>query len=92
MSFQSLIGSDTIRTAAISGTMAIIGWVSHTMLELNGQAAQLQSHDAQIKALFSGQRETHEALQSLTTTVVRVEGKIDVVNQKIDDDRNARRK
>lgn len=72
--------------------MAVVGWASHTMLELNGQAVQLQNHDTQIKALFAGQKETHDALQSLNTTVVRVEGKIDVVNQKIDDDRNARRK
>ena len=87
---STLATSEAVRTAAFSVVFAGLGYAGHTAYEVSSQATKIETHDAQIQKLFDGQHETHQALQDLNTVVVRVEGKLDVVNQKIDDDRSSR--
>ncbi len=84
ITLRSMLDSEAVRTTVISAAVATFGWAGHTALELRDHNAQLQLHDIQIKSLASGQAATHDV-------VVRIEGKIDTVNQKIDDDRATRR-
>lgn len=90
MNLQDLLDSKTLRTGVISVTMAILGYAGHAAIEVNKQGDILDAHTATIQELKKGQDETHHVLADLTTAVVRVEGKVDVVNQKIDDDREAK--
>jgi hypothetical protein len=90
--FHALTDNDTVRTVFIAIVTGALGWGSHAVMELNVQSQRLETHDKQLQVLFEGQNRTHQALQDLNTTIVRVEGKIDVVNQKIDDDRDAKKR
>jgi hypothetical protein len=85
---SALFGADAMKTAVVSVVMATCGWAGHTVLEMNAQSKVLDEHTVQIQKLFDGQAETHKSLQDVTTTLTRMEGKIDVVNQKVDDDRS----
>jgi peptidoglycan hydrolase CwlO-like protein len=77
-----------LRSVALSATMAIVGFVSHQMIASVGQEKQLATHDQQIAKLFESQGEIHKSVEDLAIAVARVEGKLDVLNQKIDDDRS----
>ena len=87
---RTLIDSDAVRTAAISAVVATFGWAGHTALELRDHNAQLRIHDAQIRSLTDGQNATRDSIKDVGVAIARVEGKVDTVNQKIDDDRATR--
>jgi peptidoglycan hydrolase CwlO-like protein len=63
------------------------GWAVHAFSLFNLDQTKLDEHTAQIQHLQQGQKETHEALNNVAVTLARVDGKIDVLSQKIDDDR-----
>ena len=79
--------SATIKSLLLSVLVGAGGWTAHTLLESNGNAQVLAAHGKQLDALTAGQAKTDDALDGLAVTVARIDGKLDVVNQKIDDDR-----
>lgn len=92
---KELMDSGILKNILLSGAMAAVGFVSHQMVSSAKQEQILVQHDTQIQKLYEDKATTHKDMNDLTVTVTRVEGKIDVLNQKIDDDRlatNSRRK
>jgi hypothetical protein len=63
------------------------GWGIHALSVFNLDQQKLDEHTAQIQHLQTGQRETHDKLNDIGITILKVDGKLDVLNQKIDDDR-----
>lgn len=74
--------------SALSIVMAGAGFLVHVAVASDAQEKKLAEHDTQIQHLLDGQQRTNGALNNVSVTIARVEGKIDVLNQKIDDDRS----
>lgn len=90
MDVSGFFHSELARTAAVSAVMAIAGWGGSTLLTASDNSLVLQTHTGQIQHIFESQKETKDALEKVSTAIIRIDGKIDVINQKIDDDRTAR--
>jgi hypothetical protein len=88
----NIFESGTVKSIAIGLVMSAVGFGSHQVIESVSQAHQLESQSAQIQKLFEGQSETHTQVQDLSVALARMEGKLDVLNQKIDDDRSKTRR
>lgn len=85
--FKNVFDGLSVKNVTIPAAMAVLGWGGHTFLVFHDQETKLAAHDQQIAALSDGQVKTHTALDSLSDTIIRIEGKIDVLTTKIDDDR-----
>lgn len=73
----------------LSVAMAGAGFLFHVAVASDKQETKLEQHDAQIQRLVEGQVAAHKDLNDVAVTIARVEGKLDVLNQKIDDDRSS---
>lgn len=82
---RKLAGSATFRDGAIALVMGVFGFAGHAVVEIPGQAKQLDQHEKAITALFQGKKETDAAVAQVSVAVAQVNGKLDVLNQKIDD-------
>lgn len=89
---QNLLKSDSIKGVLFSVAIGAALFVGRTFLSSHDQPLQttLDQHTAQINALMIDARDTNKVVQDLTVTAARTEGKIDTINQKIDDDRQAK--
>jgi peptidoglycan hydrolase CwlO-like protein len=76
---------------ALSIAMAGAGFLFHVAVASDTMDKKLQDHDTKIAQLIDGQQKINGTLSNIAVTIARVEGKIDVQNQKIDDDRSASR-
>jgi hypothetical protein len=88
----NIFDSAVVKNIAISLLMGAVGFGSHQMIESVSQTKQLDTQTAQIQKLFEGQTATHTQVEDLGVALARMEGKLDVLNQKIDDDRSAARR
>lgn len=68
--------------------MGAIGFGSKQVIESYSQSRTLDEHTQQISALFGIAKQNQQALQEAAVGQARIEGKLDVLNQKIDDDRS----
>jgi hypothetical protein len=82
--FETLIIKSGLGGLIVVG---LLGWVGHGLLSAYTDSSKLDQHTQQIEKLWEGQKATHDSLQELSVTVARIDGKIDVLGQKIDDDR-----
>lgn len=65
------------------------GWTAHTLVEARSNSQMLSAHTQQLDRLEAGQTKQEDTLKGLGVAVAQINGKLDVVNQKIDDDRRA---
>jgi hypothetical protein len=79
--------ADTVKTIGIALLTGAIGFGSKQVIESYGQNHVVEEHTQQIGKLFDIAKKTQDGLQEQAVTTARIEGKIDVINQKIDDDR-----
>lgn len=87
---ELFFNNSTVKSIAISVLVGTGGWAAHTLVGSAGNSQVLAMHGKQLDALTQGQQKTDDALDRLAITVTRIDGKLDTVNQKIDDDRAAR--
>jgi hypothetical protein len=81
----------TTKSLALSILVGAGGWTAHTLIGAQNNGQVLAVHTQQLAELKQGQQKVDEALDSLAITVTRMDGKLDTVNQKIDDDRRTHR-
>jgi hypothetical protein len=89
MNLQKALERITVKGLIIPVVMGLLGWGGHTLLSAYSVGIEVDNHTQQLKALWDSQRQTHNDIQTVVNTVTRIDGKIDVLNQKIDDDRRA---
>lgn len=87
---SGIFSGDALKGAAISGIVAIGGWFWHSSVTSHDQDHVLNLHTQQIAELASVSKDTQMSVNQLVVTTTRTEGKLDTINQKIDDDRAAR--
>jgi Tfp pilus assembly protein PilN len=80
--------SGTVKSITISAIMALLGFASHQLLEVNTQQAMLEQHTAQLQKLGASADATAAAVQGLAVTTARIDGKLDVLKQRLDDSRS----
>ena len=91
MEIPNMLDSASVRTGLIVSVLSsVIVFGGHQVLKTVTQEDQLTAQAKQIETLSAGQAETHDQVKDLAAIVARIEGKIDVVSQKIDDDRHPR--
>jgi hypothetical protein len=88
MLFQKL--TPLVKSGGLSVAAAFVGFAFHQAVASNAAEHKLEEHDVQIQKLIAGQEATHEDLNKISITIARVEGKLGVIDQKIDDDRSTR--
>lgn len=88
---EHFFNNGTVKSLALSALLGLGGWTAHTLISTEGNSQTLAAHGRQLDTLEQGQDKTQEALQGLSVAVAKIDGKLDVVNQKIDDDRRANR-
>lgn len=82
---EMFLNNTTTRSISISVLVGIAGWTAHALMDAAGQARTLDEHTQQLQKLWESQEKTHKDLQDLTLGVVKVDAKLDVLNQKFDD-------
>ena len=88
---QHFFDASWLKSVTLSLVIGGLGWTAHTLLTSDGNARLLTEHTQQLEKLAAGQEKTADALQNMAVTITRIDGKLDTVNQKIDDDRRALR-
>lgn len=83
--------SGAIKSLLLSALIGAGGWTAHTLISTEGNTQVLAEHSRQLEKLEQGQEQTRSTLSDLEVTMKGIDGKLDVVNQKIDDDRRAAR-
>jgi hypothetical protein len=87
---ENFFNNGTTKSLAITALVAIGGWTANTLIGAHSAEGVLAEHTRQLAALFQGQVETHKSINDLVVAVTAVDGKIDVLGTKIDDDRRTR--
>lgn len=82
--------SNAARGVILSAVLAITGFVVDQKTQAFRAQQKLDDHTIQLDRLEASSKASEARQQLLELSVSRVEGKIDVLNQKIDDDRAAR--
>lgn len=85
--FELFLNNTTTKSVAVSILVGTGGWAAHTLVGAQANATVLAAHTQQLERLWQGQGQASAALQGLGVAITRIDGKLDVVNQKIDDDR-----
>lgn len=84
---RGVLENSTTKSVGLSVLMAIAGYMFHAYGQLNQQELQIADNQQQIKELQLNQDTTKVAIDNVAISITRIEGKLDVLNQKIDDDR-----
>ena len=87
---ELFFNNGTTKSLAITALVAVGGWTANTLINAHGQSDVLATHTQQLDKLWMAQGETSKAIASLSLTTAQISGKIDVLGQKIDDDRAAK--
>ena len=87
---ELFFNNGTTKSLSITALVAVGGWTANTLINAHGQSDVLAAHTQQLDKLWQGQAQTHNDIQSLSVVVATVNGKLDVLGQKIDDDRAAK--
>lgn len=77
--------SSTTKSVAISIAMGVLGFLGHSLLQLHSQGDELTEHRQAIVNLTAEREKDHDVIENISIVIERIEGKIDVLNQKIDD-------
>lgn len=85
---MNIFENSTVKGIALSLAMGAIGFGSKQVIESYGQIHMLDEHTQQIGKLFEIAKQNQQNLQESAVSMARIEGKIDVLNQKVDDDRS----
>jgi hypothetical protein len=83
MAWEQLGGiAKQVGVALIAG---VLGFGGKAVVESVGNGKELERDSQLIAKLFEGQAATHKDVQDLVVSETRLEGKVDVLNQKVDD-------
>lgn len=92
--FNAITGffnGDAFKGAVISGIGAVAVWSGHTLItkhdETRDQATVLAAHTQQIAALQATTNSTQDKVNTIIISQTRMEGVVNTINQKLDDDR-----
>lgn len=81
----------TVKNTLLGAVLALGGWSGIELIGLMGRVSvsesREQAHDQQVTSLFAAQSEVRKDLSDIQVAIARMEGKLDVLNQKIDDGR-----
>lgn len=77
--------SNVMKSAAVAGAISIMGICANAIMATHDQGRVLAWHTGAIQGLQTGQVAQEKTLNDVDVSVVRLEGKIDTLNQKIDD-------
>lgn len=77
--------TNVMKAAAVAAATSLLGICGNAIMSTHDQGKTLEWHSNAIKELQIGQAKQLEAEQAVNVSVVRLEGKIDTLNQKIDD-------
>ena len=89
---MAVLDNSTVRGIGLSILMGLLGFGAKQAVESYGQTTTLTQHTAQISKLFDIAQQNQKALETNAVSTARIEVKIDVINQKIDDDRSKTRR
>lgn len=87
---EMFFNNSTTKSLAITALVAVSGWTANTLIGARNDASTLEQHGAWLQKLSEGQAQTQKDIGALVVSVTAVNGKIDVIGQKIDDDRAAK--
>jgi hypothetical protein len=82
-----LFGSDTIKGTLVTLILGAVGVAWHSSVQLDQQEVQLKQQADAISTLNAKADDRDLAITDLKITLSRIDGKIDVLAAKIDDDR-----
>jgi hypothetical protein len=80
--------STTSKNVMLSAIVGVGGFAIHQAMVWSDVQKDVAWHSAAIKELKANSDLTQKAITDHTVTLSRIDGKLDVINQKIDDDRN----
>jgi peptidoglycan hydrolase CwlO-like protein len=83
--FTEAFLSNVMKSAAVAGATALLGICANAVITTRDNARTLNWHTAAIQKVQEGQVSQAKTLQDVDLGIVRLEGKIDTLNQKIDD-------
>lgn len=86
------LGAGTVKGLLVSGILGVCGLVWHNVSETTAHTNQLTQQQTQLDKLSASSDATQQKLQDVGITIARVEGKLDTLGTKIDDDRRAQRR
>jgi uncharacterized membrane protein len=81
----------TVKGVILSLAMGAVGFGAHQIVDASSDKHTLDEHTQQIEKLFEIAKQNQLSLQDAAVAAARIEGKLDVINQKIDDDRSTAR-
>lgn len=84
---MNILDNSIVKQAAMYLFVAAVGFGSNKIVESVSQGRIVEQQAIEIKGLSDGQEKTHSDVQDLGIALARIEGKIDVLNQKVEDDR-----
>lgn len=85
-----LLDSGTIKGVVLSLAFTAFGFVAKEAVQEFKVKTAIEDHTKAIADLKTGQDTTHAQLEGIAVTLTQFGGKLDVLNQKIDDDRERR--
>lgn len=85
-----LMESGTARGVVLSVALTTFGFVAKEAVQEYKVNTAIEDHTKAISDLQSGQDVTHKRLEDIVVILEGIKGKQDVLNQKIDDDRERR--
>lgn len=85
-----LLESGTVKGIILSLAFATVGFVAKTAVQEYTVKTAVEDHTKAIADLQTGQNVTHAQIEGISVTLTAIGGKLDVLNQKIDDDRERR--
>ena len=86
---ELFFNNSTTKSLAITALVAVGGWTANTLISARNDTT-LEQHGVRLQKLSEGQAQTQKDIGALAVSVTAVNGKIDVIGQKIDDDRAAK--
>lgn len=85
---ESFFKNDTTKSVGLGALLSVAGWAAHALIGAENNATVLANHTKQLDAQSAAITQTADSVQHLTVAVTRIDGKIDVLTTKIDDDRH----
>jgi Tfp pilus assembly protein PilN len=77
--------SGTVKSITISAIMALLGFAARQLLEVNTQQTILVQHSQILEKQSASLDALAQSVQGLSVTTTRIDGKLDVLKQRLDD-------
>lgn len=81
----NFLENPSLRSIALSLLMGVVGYAGHQIIESVHQQTVIDQHTTQLQQLEKIIDSQQHELQANSLAMLRIEGKVDVVNQKLDD-------